>query len=501
MTERSKLNRRQLLRALGMCAAGGGATVSSLLHARRAVAQTPDKKPYFLIVIPAAGGGSIIDSALAIRQGESPNAATLNTFPDAEVVNIANSPLRAVNLQRSSAGSIPIPFRANQQQYLDRHKQDTMVVTVTGTSVNHRVAQKRSLTGNEIWNGRTLQEAVAKEYGAGFPLPNVNMSVDGYIERGNDYSIPSYCFHEPVADAMVWPVGLDGNKGLRDVPSRALIERARQVRNTQLDAASPFAQTFERSSRLALWNQQRGPAQEALETQDLIRKLMFLPNSPQIPLSDYGLLESPDGQRVREKFPNFLTDPLHAQACLAFLLIKHKVSVTVTLSPSFAVLLSLADRELANPPLAFDYSHNAHRAAQAVMWQRIWRIIDGLADLLRGEQFDAATGESYWDRTLVYVATEFGRDKRRQNGEDDFGTGHHLNNGYVIVSPLANGNRVLGGVDPATALTYGFDPQTGAPDRNRNMTEAEIYSGILHALRVDTSGANLPDMRAMRKNA
>lgn len=499
MTDPTKLNRRQLLRTLGMCAAGGAAGVSSLLHTRRAVAQAPGKKPYFLIVIPAAGGGSIIDSALAIRQSESANARTINCFPDSEVVNIANSPLRAVNLQRNGAGAIPIPIRTNQEQYLSRHKDDAMVVTVTGTSVNHRVAQKRSLTGNEAWNGRTLQEAVAREYGAGFPLPNVNMSVDGYIERGTDASIPSYCFHEPVADAKVWPVGLHGNRGIPDVPASALIERAREVRNNQLDGASPFARTFERSPRLELWKQQRGDVQRTLETQELIRKLMFLPDSQQIPLSQYGLLESPDGQRVREKFPNFLTDPLHAQAALAFLLIKHQVSVTVTISPSFAVLLSVADRELANPPLAFDFSHNAHRAAQAVMWQRIWRIIDGLADLLKDEEFEA--GESYWDRTLVYVATEFGRDKRRQNGEDDFGTGHHLNNGYLIVSPLANGNRVLGGVDTATGLTYGFDPTTGQPDRNRNMSEGEIYSGILHALRVDTAGANLPDMRAMRRNA
>ena len=46
-----------------------------------------------------------------------------------------------------------------------------------------------------------------------------------------------------------------------------------------------------------------------------------------------------------------------------------------------------------------------------------------------------------------------------------FGTGHHLNNGSLIVSPFANGNRVLGGVDPDTGLTYGFDPRTGDPER------------------------------------
>jgi hypothetical protein len=496
----NKLHRRQLLKLIGLSATGGGAAVSALLHEKRARAQTA-KKPYFIIVIPAAGGGSIIDGPLAIREGESPNAATINAFPDAEVVSVAGSPFRAVNLSRARAGSIPIPFRTNQEAFVTKHKADMMVVTMTGTSVNHRVAQKRSLTGNEAWHGRTLQEAVAAEYGAGYPLPNVNMAVDGYIEHGNDASLPAWARHEPVSDAAVWPLGLDGAKGLKDLPSRALIERARSLRSQDLDTLSPFAQTFEKSSRLKLWNEQRTNQSHALEVQDLITKLMVLPNSGSVPLTEYGLLESPDGQKVRAKFPNFLNDPLQAEAALAFLLIKNRVSVSVSISPSFGVLLDVAGGGITNPPLAFDFSHNSHRAAQAIMWQRIMNIADGLIDLLKGEEFDSTTGESYWDRTLIYVATEFGRDKERQGGADDFGTGHHLNNGFLIISPLANGNHVLGGVDPATGLTYGFDPATGAPDRNRNMAEADIYSGILGALKVDSSAVSLPDVRAMRKNA
>jgi hypothetical protein len=82
-----------------------------------------------------------------------------------------------------------------------------------------------------------------------------------------------------------------------------------------------------------------------------------------------------------------------------------------------------------------------------------------------------------------------------------FGSGHDLNNGSLIVSPFANGGKVLGGVDPDTLLTYGFDPETGRPEPGRHMTEAETYSGIAHALGVNTAGSNLPDMRAMRKQA
>jgi hypothetical protein len=495
-----RLNRRQLLKSLSICAAGGASGLGTMLTARRGAAQT-EKKPYFLIVLPAAGGASIIDSFLAFRHAECPNFQSINCFPDNEVVDVPDSPFRAVNLSRQRAGQIPIPFTANQSDFVSRHKADIMVATVTGTSVNHRVAQKRSLTGNEAWNGRTLQEAVAAEYGASFPVPNVNMSGDGYIERGIDRSLPSWAFHEPVADAKVWPLGLDGNKGINDLPSRALIERARALRNERLDRESAFSRTFGRSERLQLWREQRESRQGQLEAQDLITKLMILPDTGQIPLSQYGLLESPDGQRVRARFPNFLTDPLEAQAALAFLLIKHRVSVTVTISPSFSVLLNTGRAELTNPPLAFDFSHNSHRATQAIMWQRVMRVADGLIELLRGEEFDSATGESFWDRSMIYVATEFGRDKRRSGGADDFGTGHNLNNGFAIISPLANGNRVLGGVDRNTGLTYGFNPETGEPDTGRTTPEREIYAGILHALRVDTANSGLPDVRAMRKTA
>jgi hypothetical protein len=64
---------------------------------------------------------------------------------------------------------------------------------------------------------------------------------------------------------------------------------------------------------------------------------------------------------------------------------------------------------------------------------------------------------------------------------------------------MANGGQVLGGVDPDTTLTYGFDPATGRPEPGREMAEAEIFAGILQALGVSTAGTGLRDMRAMRR--
>ena len=93
-----------------------------------------------------------------------------------------------------------------------------------------------------------------------------------------------------------------------------------------------------------------------------------------------------------------------------------------------------------------------------------------------------------WERSLVYVATEFGRDKRRPPGAMNWSTSHHLNNGSIMFSPLLEGNAVYGGVDPKTGLTYGFDPSTGRPDPASKLNEGDVYSLIAHALKLDFPG-------------
>jgi hypothetical protein len=232
---------------------------------------------------------------------------------------------------------------------------------------------------------------------------------------------------------------------------------------------------------------------------------MVSPDEPGFPLSDYGLASSPAGEVVRSVFPNVTSDPLHAQAALAFLLLKYRVSVSVTLglTGSFAYQPGVIDdyglplNSVLNPPLAFDFSHQAHRSGQAVVWNRLYQVVDGLVTLLQGE--DYGDGTSLWDRTMIYVATEFGRDKVRPSGAPEWGSGHDLNNGVMVFSPLVPGDTLLGGIDPDTGMTYGFDPISGAPEPGRTTTEPEIFAGLLGALGIDTSGSGLPDVPAMRR--
>ncbi|WNG30112.1 hypothetical protein F0U62_43425 [Cystobacter fuscus] len=505
-----RLSRREMLKALSMCAAGSA--MGPLLTGCRDALTTPaaleqlggvrqarlDGKPRFLIVVGAVGGASIIDSMLAVRAAETTaaggNAARLNTFADSQLELVDGSPFRAVKVQ-GQLGNIPYPVKTDQSAFVKKYKDSMLVATSVGTSVNHVIAQKRSLTGNGAWRGRTLQECVALQYGAGFPIPNVNMGNSGFSERGTDSSLPAHCYGEVVANPSLWPLGLDGVKGLKGAPSRDVMALARNVRNS-LDSQSVFGKTFDDAAMLKLWNEQRTVGQPALEAQDLISRLNVMRDDPsKTPLSEYGLSNSADAERLRAVFPFFETDPVEAQAALAFLLLKHRVSVTVTLGPSFNVALA-PPFTFTNPPLAFDFSHNDHRAIQAFVWSRLMGTIDKLIELLKSEPFDSS-GESLWDRSVIYMATEFGRTRNRTEGVEVFGTGHDLNNGFMILSPKVRGNTVLGGVDPKTTLTYGFDPRTGAPQPGKvESNEADIFSGILTAMGVDTSGSGLPDASA-----
>ena len=177
--------------------------------------------------------------------------------------------------------------------------------------------------------------------------------------------------------------------------------------------------------------------------------------------------------------------------------------MAVTIGPNFNVIIRTPAGmpiQLDNPPLAFDYSHNDNRGAQAFMWKRVLSVADRLIDLLKTEPYDATPGLNLWDRSMIYVATDFGRTRPRAGSGEVFGTGHDMNNGFLVLSPLAKGNTVLGGVDHDTTYTYGWDTETGVADSTKKLSnERDIYSGVLHALSVDTTGSGLPDCLAFRK--
>ncbi len=497
-------NRRNVLTTGAALAAAGFGSMAEAAQAAE-VRRERTKDPRFLIVLSSFGGANLVDSFMAVRESESSNAAKMNVYKDDMVQTIGE--FRAIDLKSKTIGAIPASFTANQSNFVKKHGKDMMVVTETGSSVNHFVGQQRSINGNAAWKGRTLQEAVALTYGAGYAIPNVHMvNGVGFTERGSDTTLPAYAFGEKAPTPALWPMSLDGYAGIPGAPGREHFEAARALRNNDLDANSDFTRTFGQAKRIKHWEGLRGDSLKSIEQLDLITKLMMFPDSEKMPLSANGLKSSELAQKVRTAFPNYDFDPLEAQAALAFLLLRQGVSVTVTIGPNGSAVFKkgvtlgmggLGEGDIVNTPISFDFSHQANREVQALMWDRQLKVADKLITLLKNEEF--ANGQSYWDRSMMYFPTEFGRSRNRPDNAMTFGSGHELNNGFLVVSPLANGGKVLGGVDPNTLMTYGFDPLTGRPDPKRTMTEEEIYSGLVQALGVDLEGAKLPDMKAMRK--
>jgi hypothetical protein len=490
----------------GASLAAGAALLGSSPFARRTARAEEGKKPKFLIVLTASGGASLIDGPLALRASESSKASTLNVFPDESVTSFGD--IRAVAYRGTGVGNIPYRFDADQGSFVKKYASQMLAITATTTSVNHNVGQRRSITGNEAWRGRTMQEAVALEYGAGRLIPNVHLSTGGdFTARGSDTSLPQSVFGEAVADPLLWPLGLHGSRGIQGGERPDLIAAARKLRDEQLRPESKFSKVFEHADAIKKWRALHA-RQANWESNDLISKLMIVADSEKYPLGRHGLNSSPMAAKVREKFPDYTKDPFQAQAALAYLLLTQGVSVTVTLGPNFNLVYSgppkapgdrggLEAGELRNSPIGFDFSHTGHRSTQAFMWDRMYRIADGLISLLASTEFE--NGESYWDRSMIYFATDFGRTKNRPENSNTWGSGHDLNNGFLVLSPLVKGGRVLGGVDPNTCLTYGFDLNTGAPDIGRNTTEAEVFGGVLNTMGVQTSGSGIPDIPAMRR--
>ena len=470
--------------------------------------------PRFLIVLTAHGGASIVDSFLAVSRSACAAAGgdptRLTTFADYPatppsgesyqyVRPVPDSPFRAPAWRGAINFGQPITRSIDLYDLINKHKQDTLVMTQTVTSVNHDVGQTRSVSGNGAWRGRTIQEEMAAAYGATLPLPNVHLtSGSGFVRGGLDDALDARFIGEAVADPLVWPLALNSATAIRPWLTSDALLSMRAVRD-RLERDARFAEVFEGSRRRASLLANRATRQQEIETANLTPKLLLQQNTDTFRLEDYGLTAAPESERLRQVLPSLDDDPVEAQVALAYLLLKNRISCAVTLGPNatgVTVGSPSAPDFLRQPSLAFDYSHTDHWPAQMWMWDRVLVLADKLIELLRNEPFDANT--SLWDRTLIWITTEFGRSKGRPPNAETFSSGHNLNNGTVMISPLIRGNRVVGGVDEATLETFGAEPGDWAtPQPAISLSEREPYSLALAALGIDTNGSGLPDLSAL----
>lgn len=479
--------RRNFLRGLGglggltgLAALGAGGLA---LRQRPARAAPPDGGRRYLFVIGGPGGANILDSFLPVRQAESANGATLTTFSDDLVIQPQGSNIRCVAplVDEIAASIMPMRVTYEQPTFLQRFGAMTCVMTTEGTSVNHRVGQVRMMTGGGINRGRTLLEAAGDCLGDGLALPVVNMMGGGLGEPGTDTTLAIGARQLSIQDPRTFALGTHGSLGLPHAPPDDALARAREAR-ARLDAESRFGALFAHTQTVRDWHELRQRASE-IEGANLLGRLL---------LSDVpGVSDVPELDQLLAAFPDFGTDVFEAQAALAYLLVRNTLTCAVGIAPPNAVLQAIDDdgvRVIENPQLAFDFAHNAHRVAQNVMWARLLRVADGLIGLLQATEDPNHPGDSLMQRSVVAFISEFGRERQRPADATTFGTGHFQNNGVVLVSPLLRGNRVYGGVDPDTCLSYGFDPATGDPRPGTLMREEDVYSVICEALGVGFEG-------------
>jgi hypothetical protein len=410
------MQRRDLLKLAAGSALGLGLSRGGLGPARRASAQaiSPDEK--FLFVVAAGGGGGMLDAFAPMLPGELQVAdpSLYYTYTESQVAKPNGSNLRCVKRMTNAGGSFKSDY--SLETLLAKNANDMALVAVDNTSVNHLVAQTRAITGHNVnGGGITIQEAVAMRIGQNKLLPNLNMTAGGYITPGDDSSVPAWARAELVNSPALFPLSTDPVRGLLGTPARAEVDRARAVR-TKLDQASPFASAHAASALRRRYVELRDTLSTNLMNANLISKLMVIPDaSTGLPgglrLHERDLESSPDGQKIWSAFPNVMTDAMHAQGALAFLAAKMGVSSVVTLSPGATVYLP--DGMVLGTPIGFDYSHVDHVIGQNVMWSRLGALVDGLITLLKSEPLGSG---SMWDRSFIYVATEFGRSKRKEGG-------------------------------------------------------------------------------------
>jgi uncharacterized protein (DUF1501 family) len=473
------VDRRAFLQLLGASAALSMAP----MRGRAAASAAADRK--LLFVFCAYGGASIIDSFLPVVDYEGGSllaAAELNCYSDFAIEQLPDSNIRSVKLL-DNYSYFAKPTSA-MGSLIARHGKDMAVIGHDVSSVNHTVGQQRSLNAAGLDQGRTLMERAALRHGMDLPLASCNMAAEGYQRHGVDPTVPARARHELIRVPSLFGAGTSGFEGVAGAPSEEAVRRARAVRE-ELDQKSVFARTFRADPRLQNYLHARKEVSPILERAGLLEKLLLLDPSRIDPA--LGVKPDPLAVKLRESLPALGEDRMEAQIALSFLLAYHGVSCSVAMGFDTEPVVR-SDGSIIGTPISFDFSHNMHRVVQNLMWCRTASLVDSLITLLKSHDYlgDPALGRM-WDRSLIYIATEFGRDKKRPFLASSWGTGHHLNNGSVLLSPLLKGNAVYGGVDPTTGMTFGFDPATGKPDKMQTMTETDVYGIIAQALDLQTS--------------
>lgn len=418
----------------------------------------------YLFIVAAPGGANMTDCFLAHNKG--PGAYSYDLLLEPQF-----TPFNCVIPRYNTVGwSLPIGNGYSQMSFLESHHQNMAVIAHEAKTLDRGAAARQVMTGNGVNNGRTLAEHIAAAYRGRYTLPNVSMATTDFAAPGTDPYLNDSARAELIADPLMFAFATHGFAGLSHQPSAAKVQLERQLR-LSLEKNSKFYQENSSHPTVTRYLYNREVIMTSLEKNRLMMNLL-IDGSADERYRRHGLKMSAEMATLRRQFSQLGSDPFEAQMALAFLLAKRGLTNVVTVAPGTNVVLSADGKSANTAPMGFNWSHTDHRGGQNSMWSYVLKNVDGLIQLLKGTDVDGdpANGKM-WDKSVIYITSDFGRDRVSQGGSE-----RHTNNAHLIVSPLVNGNRVYGSFDENTGLIGGFNPSTGEPESWRKITAADHYS-------------------------
>lgn len=454
----TKTDRRSFIKgSLGAVAACSSLTTGDWLRAEA----IPTR---YLFIVAAPGGANMTDCFLASDKGPSAYGTDLLVKP-------SFTPFRAVIPRYNTVGwSLPIGNGYSQLNFLQQHHKDMAVIAHDAITLDRDLAARQAMTGNSINRGRTLAEHVASAFRGRFTMPNICMAKGGFAAPGSDLRLSGSARAELISDPLMFAFATHGFAGLSHQPSSAKVQLERQLR-LSLEKNSAFYQANQNHPTIKSFQYNRDVIMTSLEKNQLMMNLL-IDGTAKERYGRRGLRMSQEMESLNRHFGQLGSDPFEAQMALAFLLSKRGLTNVCTMSPGADLVLS-PDRKKANTaPMGFNWSHTDHRGAQNAMWSYMLKNIDSLIQLLKATDVngDPAQGKM-WERSVIYVASDFGRERVQRGG-----SGLHANNANLLISPLVKGNRIYGAYDERRGTIGGFHPITGAPEPRRSITSADHYS-------------------------
>ena len=237
--DNKQISRRQAIKAVSQTMLGSILTPGfgeSLLMGKTNIA------PKYLFTVACGGGASIIDSFLAQTKGPA-------GYGDNQLFKPQGSPFSAVlPMENSIQGFIKLGNGYSQKTFLNKYAKDMVVMSTEVSSVNHLIAAKRAMSGDNINGGRTITEAIASAFGGSLPIPNVTMSGGGYADAGTDVSVKDVARPQLISDPLMMAFATHGTKAVTNMTSKE-ITLARELR-ADLEKISQYGRTFKNTPQM-----------------------------------------------------------------------------------------------------------------------------------------------------------------------------------------------------------------------------------------------------------